>query len=84
MAQWAPHAVVLRWHRQLEALTEDPLPDEATEAADWDGADVFYDIAIGVLRERTRNPGTFPLVAAENAGYGFRAIRSAYADLGAR
>ncbi len=48
------------------------LPTETEEAQDPDGADAIYETAIGVLKERTRDPTQFPLVLSENARYGFR------------
>ncbi len=65
-------AAVDRLHRRVEAVTGEPLPDQITETADPKDADRRYEDAIAVLRERTRNGDTFPLVAAENADYGFR------------
>ncbi len=60
-----------RLHERVEAATGETLPDEAEEAADPDEADCRYDEAVTVLRELTRIDA-FPLVAAENADYGFR------------
>jgi hypothetical protein len=65
-------AAIARLHHRLETVTGEPLPDEQAEAANSDEADRRYDEAVGVLRERTRDAKAFPLVAAENADYGFR------------
>jgi hypothetical protein len=65
-------AVVDRLHKRVEAATGEALPDAEAEARDPDDANRRYDDAIGVLRERTRSAEAFPLVAAENADYGFR------------
>jgi hypothetical protein len=72
----APEAAVRRLHERVESATHEPLPDAATEAGDPAEADRRYEEAVAVLREKTRDPATFPLVAAENADYGFR--RNAY------
>ena len=49
------------------------LPDEAEERLDSNAADKRYDEAVRLLRERVRSDRkTFPLVFAENCGYGFR------------
>lgn len=65
-------AAVARLHQRIEAVTGEALPDEQAEAEDPDEADRRYDEVVGVLRERTRDATVFPLVAAENADYGFR------------
>jgi hypothetical protein len=67
-----PAAAIQRLHARVEAATGEQLPDAAAEAADQAEADRIYEEAVGVLRERTRDAATFPLVAAENADYGFR------------
>jgi hypothetical protein len=67
-----PHDVIERRHRQVMAVTNEPLPDEAAEAADPPGAERRYDEAIGIIRELTRRRDDFPLVFEENADYGFR------------
>jgi hypothetical protein len=51
-------------------------PDPASQVADPAEADRRYDEAVGILRRRSRRADEFPLVAAENAVYGFR--RNAY------
>lgn len=71
-----PEAAVRRLHECVVAATGVALPDGASEAADPDEADRLYEEAVAVLRERTRKADDFPLVAAENADYGFR--RNAY------
>lgn len=68
----APEAAVQRLHTRVEAGSGERLPDAASEAADPDEADRRYEEAVGVLRGRTRKADEFPLVAAENADYGFR------------
>ncbi len=72
----APEASVRRLHERVEAATGEPLSDAASETADPEEADRRYEEAVGVLRGRTRKPEEFPLLAAENADYGFR--RNAY------
>jgi hypothetical protein len=72
----APEAVLRRLHERVEAATGRALPDAPSETADPDEADRRYEEAVSVLRGRTRKPEEFPLVAAENADYGFR--RNAY------
>lgn len=52
------------------------LPTKLEETAKPVAADKAYDSAILWLRERTRDASAFPLVLAENAGYGYR--RNAY------
>jgi hypothetical protein len=65
--------LVARRHAQLERLIGWDLPDEAQEQLDSNAADKRYDEAVRVLRERVRSDRkTFPLVFAENCGYGFR------------
>lgn len=71
-----PEPAVQRLHEHVEVATGERLPDAASEAADPDEADRRYEEAVGVLRGRTRKADEFPLVAAENADYGFR--RNAY------
>ena len=61
-----------RWRTRLQRLTGDPLPTEEDERSDPASADARYAAAVGVLREATRDGARFPLVAAENANYGFR------------
>ena len=62
-----------RWRSRLQRLTGDPLPTEEDERSDPDeDADARYAAAVGALREATRDRTRFPLVAAENANYGFR------------
>ena len=67
-----PRPAVARLHRRIEAVTGEPLPTQTAESADPDNAERQYDDAIGVLKERTRSADAFPLLAAENADYGFR------------
>ncbi len=72
----AAEPAIRRLHERVESVTHEPLPDAASEGAEPAEADRLYEEAVGVLRERTRDPSAFPLVAAENAEYGFR--RNAY------
>ncbi len=72
----SPEPAVQRLHERVEAATGERLPDAASETADPDEVDRRYEEVISVLRGRTRNADEFPLVAAENADYGFR--RNAY------
>jgi hypothetical protein len=85
-ASWggAPTTQLLRWsgpisehsqrrrHALLEALLGESLPSPGDEAADPAGADRRYATATTALRELTRDRARFPLVAEENAEYGFR------------
>ena len=48
------------------------LPSEEFEVENPDAADESYEDAVVVLRARTRDQTEFPLIAAENANYGFR------------
>jgi hypothetical protein len=72
----APDAAVQRLHERMEAATGERLPDAASEEVDPVEADRQYEEAVRILRGRTRKADEFPLVAAENADYGFR--RNAY------
>jgi hypothetical protein len=79
-----PTSVRLRWgppgteaatrslHQRVSATTDIDLPDADDQASMPDEAERLYEQAVLVLRERTRDPSAFPLVAAENAEYGFR------------
>ena len=62
---------VARRHDAATALTGVELPSRAEEAQDQAAADDQYDAAIRLLRPLTHDP-RYPLVAAENIGYGFR------------
>ncbi len=66
------HATLVRRHALLAELIGEPLPTAEEEREDPGGADERYVMATTVLRERTRSPESFPLVATENAEYGFR------------
>jgi hypothetical protein len=68
----APEAAMRRLHARVGAATGEELPDAASEEADPAEADRRYEEAVGLLRERTRKADDSPLVAAENADYGFR------------
>jgi len=61
-----------RLHRLVAEVTGEPLPTSAEEDADPQVADRRYAEAVAVLRELTRKRQDFPLVAEENAEYGFR------------
>ena len=79
-----PTSLRLRWrptdtqakarslHEQVTAATGVALPDAVGQASSPTEADRVYEQAVLVLRERTRDPAAFPLIAAENAEYGFR------------
>lgn len=61
-----------RYHRRLaEVVPGWTIPTPESEAADPDGADIQYRTATAWLRERTRDTSRFPVVAGENASYGF-------------
>jgi hypothetical protein len=63
---------VERLHRELGAVLDEPLPTEAEEAADPARADLRYEDASTILRNRTRDTSRFRLVFEENMEYGFR------------
>jgi hypothetical protein len=79
----APTTRLLRWrgeadrhatgrrHALLGQILGEPLPSEAEESADPDGADSRYRTAVSALRDLTRNRG-FTLIEAENREYGYR------------
>lgn len=66
--------IVARRHRQLQQLigSDFELPSEADEVADPEDGDRLYADAVGVLRALTRDSAQYPMIAAENANYGFR------------
>lgn len=78
-----PTEVMLRWSgpstpatlsRQHELIKEKlgiDLPDAATEQADPAAAEAEYEVAVGALRERTRDDAQFGLVKRELTAYGF-------------
>jgi hypothetical protein len=70
----APNRVaVRRRHDQLARVFPDLLiPDEASESRDPQSADEYYEAAIQVLIERTRDHQRFDRVFDENCQYGFR------------
>lgn len=70
----APNKITLaHQHRKLQELLGDiQMPTAEEEAADPDAADMAYDAAVAVMRERTRDQRLFPLVYKENVSYGFR------------
>jgi peptidoglycan/LPS O-acetylase OafA/YrhL len=57
---------------RLAQVTGDILPSRGEEGDDPVGADRRYDAAVADLRDLTRDRDRFPLVAEENAEYGFR------------
>lgn len=67
-----PRAAQERRRVLMEQLLSEPLPSEAEEHGDPSAADARYDVAVGVLRDLTRDASRFGLVAEENADYGFR------------
>lgn len=79
-----PTTVMLRWsgavsehtqrrrHSLLESILGEVLPTRAQEEANPEGADRRYETAVAALRDLTRSRADFPLVAEENAEYGFR------------
>jgi hypothetical protein len=67
-----PEVIQRRRHELLARITGESLPTEREEAADPVAADQRYDLAVSVLRDRTRDGTRFKLVAEENAEYGFR------------
>lgn len=79
-----PTSVRLRWgeadteattrslHQRVSAATYVALPSADHQASGPAEAQRVYEQAVLVLRERTRDSTAFPLVAAENAEYGFR------------
>jgi hypothetical protein len=85
-ADWggAPTTSLLRWsgsvpehtqrrrHALLESILGEALPTRAEEEADPKAADPRYETAVAALRDLTRSRANFPLVAEENAEYGFR------------
>jgi hypothetical protein len=85
-AQWGgpPSTAMLRWsgtvsehtqrrrHSLLESVLDEALPTQSEEGADPEDADRRYETAFGALRDLTRSRTAFPLVAEENAEYGYR------------
>lgn len=61
-----------RYHTKLAALTGERLPSPGDEVADPRRADEVYESCVHFLREATRDKKMYPLVFAENVGYGFR------------
>ena len=57
---------------RIEEWLRYPLPTIEEEISDSERADEKYKQATAALREATRNRAKFPLVAAENANYGFK------------
>jgi hypothetical protein len=79
-----PTTAMLRWsgpvsehtqrrrHGLLESVLGEALPTRTEEKADPEGADRRYETAVAALRDLTRSRTDFPLVAEENAEYGYR------------
>jgi hypothetical protein len=67
-----PAAQVGPLHDRIDTLFDAPLPTPDEEEADPAAADARYKEAVAVLREQTRSRDDYPLVADENAEYGFR------------
>lgn len=61
-----------RRHVLLEGILGESLPSRAEEEAAPEDADRRYETAVATLRDLTRRREDFPLVAEENADYGFR------------
>lgn len=59
-------------HERVSSATDVALPDANSQTSEPAEAERVYEQAVLVLRERTRDPAAFPLVAVENAEYGFR------------
>lgn len=59
------------WRRAIEQVTGIQLASRRSESANPQGADQKIDVAIGRLRELTRDEQRFALIQAENRGYGF-------------
>jgi hypothetical protein len=74
MMRWRGQSAneVQRRHERISTAIGRTLPTATEEAEDEAGADEQYEDAAKSLRERTRDATTFPLVADENAEYGFR------------
>lgn len=66
-----PH-LLERYHAKLATLLGKSFPSKAQEAATPQDADRIYEAAIALLRERTRDSKTYPLVFKELVNYGFR------------
>ena len=65
-------ASIRRRHALIEQHLGIALPDQAAENNDPDGALAMYEVAVGALRERTRDRAMFPLLFHELINYGFR------------
>jgi hypothetical protein len=66
-----------RRHALVKKHLDIALPTETEESTDPAAAEARYRIAVGALREHTRDAARFPLVIQELTGYGFR--RNVYA-----
>lgn len=66
-----PH-LLRRYHEKLSTLCGKPFPSMRQERNTPENADRIYEAAVALLRERTRDCETFPLVFKENVNYGFR------------
>jgi hypothetical protein len=64
---------VKRYHAKLKSLVPGmKIPSADDEKEDPEGADEAYASCVAYLIARTRNKKAFPMVAEENANYGFR------------
>jgi hypothetical protein len=61
-----------RYRAFIAAKIKEPVPTAGQEEADRAAADTFYDACGTWLRANTRDAKKFPLLFAENVGYGFR------------
>lgn len=66
------HGLTRSLHEQIEVITNVPLPSPAEERADPKNADGQYEMAIMMIRARTRDRARFNLLFRENVEYGFR------------
>lgn len=66
-----PHTKA-RYHKCLQAKAKVRVPTPVEEAANPSGTDALYDSALQWLLQNTRDKKRFPLLATENATYGFR------------
>ncbi len=60
-----------RWHKYLETLLGETFPSAVQEREDPQKADAVYEAAAKLLIERQRKSPESPLLAKENAFYGF-------------
>jgi hypothetical protein len=60
-----------RYHEFLRKIGNLDIPSEEQEQRDYQSADHLFDSASDWLRRRARSSAKFPLIHAENIGYGF-------------